>query len=136
MLKKTITYTGFDGEEYTEDFYFNISKSELVEMHLSVEGGLDTMLKNILNAKDVPELSKFFKRIITMSYGRKSADGKRFEKSEQISNEFTQTKAYDNLFMELLLDAKKAADFVNSIMPIELVKEITESEEINNDVNG
>lgn len=135
MLKKTITYTGFDGEEYTEDFYFNISKSELVEMHLSVEGGLDVMLRNILNAKDVPELSKFFKRIITMSYGRKSPDGKRFEKSEQISNEFTQTKAYDTLFMELLLDAKKAADFINSIMPIELVKEITENEELNTDVN-
>ena len=132
MLKKPITYSGFDGEEYTEDFYFNMTKSELTELHLSTEGGLDQMLTKIINAKDVPGLSKFFKKIIAMSYGEKSADGKRFMKTDDagrpLFDRFQQTNAYDNLFMELLTDDKAAADFINKIMPIELVKQVQKME--------
>ena len=40
MLKKTITYTDYNDNERTEDFYFNFSKAELTEMELSTVGGL------------------------------------------------------------------------------------------------
>lgn len=124
MFKKPITYTAFDGEEYTEDFYFNFTKTELTELHLSTEGGLDVMLKKIMAAKDVPELSKFFRKIILMSYGERSADGKTFMKSKEISERFANTAAYDVLFMELFTDAKAAGNFINRVMPIELVKQV------------
>lgn len=122
MLKKTITYTDYDDVERTEDFYFNLSRAEVMEMELGIAGGLSEMLDQIIKAKDVPSLIKVFKEIILKSYGEKSPDGKRFIKSEEISNAFSQTEAYSNLFMELSTDADAASKFVNGIMPKEVSK--------------
>lgn len=117
MLKKTITYTDYNGSERTEDFYFNLSPAEIVEMELSVNGGLSTMISNIISAQDTPALVKTFKSLIFKAYGEKSADGKRFIKSTELSEEFSQTEAYSKLFMELATDAQAASDFVNGIIP-------------------
>ena len=81
MLKKTITYTDYDDVERTETFYFNISESELTEMQLSTEGGLAERLQKMVDAQDVPSVTKVFKDIILKAYGEKSADGKYFRKS-------------------------------------------------------
>lgn len=126
MLKKTITYTDYDGNERTEDFYFNLSKAELTEMELTTEGGLQTVLKNIVEARDIPRITAMFKKLLLMSYGQKSADGKRFIKSQQLSEEFTQTEAYSNLFLELLSDEDAAAAFVKGIVPADLAKEVNQ----------
>lgn len=126
MLKKTITYTDYDGNERTEDFYFNLSKAELTEMELTTEGGLQTVLKNIVEARDIPRITAMFKKLLLMSYGQKSADGKRFIKSQQLSEEFTQTEAYSNLFLELLSDEDAAAAFVRGIVPADLAKEVNQ----------
>lgn len=126
MLKKTITYTDYDGNERTEDFYFNLSKAELTEMELTTEGGLQTMLKNIVEARDIPRITAMFKKLLLMSYGQKSADGKRFIKSQQLSEEFTQTEAYSVLFLELLGDEDAAAAFVKGIVPADLAKEVNQ----------
>ena len=117
MLKKTITYTDYNGLERTEDFYFDLSKAEVAEMEMSVDGGYSGLLTNIINAQDKPALIKIFKEIILKAYGEKSLDGKRFVKSEEISTAFSQTEAYSILFMELATDDKAAADFCNGIMP-------------------
>lgn len=126
MLKKTITYTDYDGNERTEDFYFNLSKAELTEMELTTEGGLQTVLKNIVEARDIPRITAMFKKLLLMSYGQKSADGKRFIKSQQLSEEFAQTEAYSNLFLELLSDEDAAAAFVKGIVPADLAKEVNQ----------
>lgn len=117
MYKETITFTDYFGVERTEDFYFNLTKTELAEMQLSVNGGYASMLDRIVKAKDVPSLSKIFKEIILKSYGVKSDDGRRFIKNEQISEEFTQTAAYDQLYMKLITDDEFAATFCNGILP-------------------
>ena len=124
MLKKPITYTDYNGVERTEDFYFNLSKAELMEMELGVTGGMTEMLNKIIAAKDAPSLMKTFKEMIMKSYGIKSDDGKRLVKSEEISTAFTQTEAYSVLFMELITDDKAAADFVNGIIPNEIQTEV------------
>ena len=124
MLKKPITYTDYNGVERTEDFYFNLSKAELMEMELGVTGGMTEMLNKIIAAKDAPSLMKTFKEMIMKSYGIKSDDGKRLVKSEEISTAFTQTEAYSVLFMELITDDKAAADFVNGIIPNEIQAEV------------
>lgn len=116
MLKKTITYKDYNGVERTEDFYFNLSKAEIMEMELSVDGGWTEMVKKVASAKDGPTIMKIFKDVIGKAYGEKSADGKYFEKSDEISRRFFQTEAYSDLFMELVTDAKKAADFMNQIV--------------------
>ena len=117
MLKKTFTYTDFNGVERTEDHYFNLSKAELMEMELSTTGGLAEMINKIVAAQDAPAIVKIFKDLVLKAYGQKSADGRRFIKSKELSDEFSQTEAYSQLFMELATDADAAAAFVNGIVP-------------------
>ena len=124
MLKKSITYRDYNGVEYTEDFYFNLSKAEIMEMEMGTTGGLAEMITKIVAAQDAPAIIKIFKDLILKSYGEKSADGKRFIKSDEISTAFTQTEAYSELFMELATDAEAAAAFVNGIIPADMAKEV------------
>jgi hypothetical protein len=122
MLKKTVTYVDYNGVERTEDFYFNLSKAEVAEMELSVEGGFSKMLEEIVKSKDNVRIMELFKQMVLKAYGEKSADGKRFVKSKELSEAFSQTEAYSEIFMELALDEKAAAAFVNGIMPANLGK--------------
>ena len=117
MLKKTITYTDYNGVERTEDKYFNLSQAEIMEMEMSTAGGLAEMIQGIVAAQDAPAIIKIFKELILKAYGEKSPDGKRFIKSEELSTAFSQTEAYTKLFMELATDADAAATFVNGIVP-------------------
>lgn len=117
MFRKTITYVDYNGEERTEDFYFNLTPAELTEMELSFDGGFSESIKQIISAKDMPSIIKVFKKLIQDSYGEKSLDGRRFIKSKEVLDDFIQTEAYSILFMELATDEEKAADFVNGIMP-------------------
>lgn len=117
MLKKTMTYTDYDGNERTEDFYFNLTKAEVAEMEMSHDGGLVKMIEKIVAEQNGKRIVEIFKDLILKAYGEKSLDGKRFVKSEEISNAFAQTEAYSDLFMELALDAESAAAFVNGIVP-------------------
>lgn len=117
MLKKTITYNDYNGAERTEDFYFNLTEAEVVEMQYSIGGGLKERLERIIKKQDQPAILREFKKLILMAYGEKSDDGKQFMKSEEISKRFECTEAYSNLFMELATDADKASEFVNGIVP-------------------
>ena len=117
MLKRTITYTDYNGEERTEDFYFNLTKAEVIEMQYSIGGGLKDWLENIVKAKDQPSIIREFKKVILAAYGEKSPDGREFMKSDEIRHRFECTEAYSILFMELATDADKASEFVNGITP-------------------
>ena len=118
MLKKTITYEDYDGNKRTEDFYFNLSKAEVLEMEMGISGGMTQMLNRIIAEQDSEKIIKTFKEIILKAYGEKSPDGKRFIKSEELSTAFSQTEAFSQLFMELATDADAAAKFVNGIIPV------------------
>ena len=123
MLKKTMTYTDYNGIERTEDHFFNLSKAEIMEIEMSTTGGLAEMIKRIVAAQDQPAIIKLFKELILKAYGVKSPDGKRFIMSDEISLEFSQTEAYSQLFMELATDADAAAAFVNGIIPADMAKQ-------------
>ena len=128
MLKKTITYNDYNGVERTEDFYFNLSKAELMEMEMSISGGLTEMIEKIVATKDAPAIMKIFKELVLKAYGEKSADGKRFEKKNgALAEAFAETEAYSQIFMELATDADKAAEFVNGIMPGDIAKQLPKS---------
>ena len=117
MLKKTITYTDWKGAQRTEDFYFNLTQTECVQMEMSKEGGLIENINRIVERQDGVEIMNIFKDLISTSYGEKSPDGRRFVKSAQLSEEFMQTPAYDILFMELVTKPEAAAAFVQGIVP-------------------
>jgi hypothetical protein len=121
LLRKPITYTDFNGDEQTEDFYFNLTKAELVELEMGHEGGLSDALRKIVASKDGAKIMQEFKSIILRSYGQRSMDGKRFVKSQQLRDEFESTEAYSELFMSIVTDPEAAADFVRGIMPGDLM---------------
>lgn len=118
MIKKTITFTDYNGVERTENFYFNLSQAEVMEMEMSTAGGLAEYIQKIVDTQDAPEVIKLFKGLILKAYGEKSSDGKRFMKNNgALADAFAETEAYSILFMELSTDAEKAAEFVNGIVP-------------------
>lgn len=123
MLKKTITYTDYNGVSRTETFWFNLSKAEILEMQLTTDGGLAEMLQKIIETKDAPSLVTIFKDFIFKAYGEKSPDGKRFIKSKELSEAFSQTEAYSQLFMELATNDEAAAAFINAVIPADMAKE-------------
>lgn len=120
MYKRTITYTDYFGQERKEDVYFNLNRSELTKLQLSTQRGYVNMLQDLIDKNDGPTIMKTFDEIIRMAYGEKSEDGRRFIKSPELSEAFTQTPMYDQLYMELCTDAKAAAEFVNNIIPQDL----------------
>lgn len=126
MLKKVITCENFNGVETTEEYWFNLTESEIIEMQLGTAGGLDQKISQIVSGLDLPEVVKFFKDFVLKSYGVKSPDGKRFIKNDEIREAFSQTNAYNKLFMELAFDDKAAADFINGVIPKGLADKISE----------
>lgn len=127
MYNKEIKYVDFDGNERTETFQFHLSKAELAEMELSKVGGFKNYIQAIIDADDREQLLTLFKGLILKSYGRKSEDGKRFVKSEEISRAFEECPAYSELFIELVTNTDAAISFVNGIIPPELQKKVEES---------
>lgn len=117
MWIETITYKGYDDAIYTEDFCFNISRAELIKMNYSVSGGMEGLLKRICQEKDNVKLYKLFEDLIDKAYGRKSLDGKRFEKSPEILQEFKQSEAYSEFIVKLMQDPKYAVKAVQGMLP-------------------
>lgn len=117
MLKKTIKYEDYNGQEREEDFYFDLSEAEIIEMDVNEPEGFEGKMRRVMGSHDGKQIMAMFKEFIRAAYGEKSPDGKYFDKSEEISRRFEHTKAYNVLFMELCTDAKKASEFVSAVMP-------------------
>ena len=127
MIKKTITYTDFNGGERTEDFYFHLTKAEITKMEMSVNGGMAERIQRIVSAQDQPAIIEVFEDLIKKSYGVKTPDGRGFVKRKEDLEAFMATEAYSQLFMELATDSDAASKFVNGIIPADLSKQIAEN---------
>lgn len=124
MITKKITYTDYNGNKRTEEFCFHLNKAELMKLELGVKGGLTEMMQRIISAQDSPEMIKVFEELVLKSYGVKSLDGRNFKKNKEVTEDFMQTEAYAELFMELTTDPKKAAEFFNGVIPAEMAKDL------------
>lgn len=129
MLVKPITYTDYNGRERTEKFYFNLTKAELWDMEFGETGGMRNLIQLMLEKQDLPKIIKEVKRFILAAYGEKSLDGRRFIKSEELSEAFKQTPAFSALYMELISDGATAADFINGLMPEDMAAQMEEKTE-------
>lgn len=127
MYKKTVTYEDYDGVKRTEDFYFNLNKAELIQW-LTCNGGftLDKQLQRLYNMSRGKDIMDVFEDLLRRSYGVKSLDGRQFNKTKEIWEDFRSTEAYSVIFTELVTDAKKAGAFFNSILPKGMISEINE----------
>lgn len=130
MLKKTITFTDYNGVEKKKDYRFNLSKAELMEMEVGTTGGYVEMIQKIVDAQDGPQLIKIFKELVLKAYGEISEDGERFVKSDELSKAFSETEAYSQIFMELATNDVAAAEFINGIIPADLAEKAAQMPKI------
>ena len=119
MLKKTVTYTDYNGIDHTEDFYFNLTKVECMELEFGFGSGdtLSGSIQTLINAGDMATVIKTIKKIVLTAYGVKSPDGKRFVKNDTVRTEFEENPAFEQIYWELVTDSEKAADFISGIVP-------------------
>lgn len=119
MYKKTLTYEDFDGEEITEDFYFNLNKAEIIEHDDLIEAiaryGKRAEKKDEFGSKDMKTMMSYIKELMFLSYGEKSEDGRRFVKSEEILTDFINSNAFPDIYMEILTDETVATEFVEGV---------------------
>lgn len=120
MIKKTVTYTDYNGNERTEDFRFNLNRNELLKLQSKYPEGFDKRMQKIVSENNAEEMLNVFEYLLLSSYGIKSEDGSRFDKSEEISNTFKSSPAYDIIFMELANNEEEASKFINGIIPANL----------------
>jgi hypothetical protein len=120
LIGKTVTYKNFNDEEVTETFYFHLTKADLTELELSMNGGLTEAVKIMMTKQDAPSLIKAFKLVLKQAYGRRSEDGARFVKKDEWWDEFVSTNAYSDIFMTLVNDAAAAAEFIKGCLPKDL----------------
>ena len=125
MLKETITYQDFNGVTRTEDFYFNLTEAETMEMEMSANGGFSEYIRRIIAAQDPATLIKIFKDLILKAYGERSLDGRQFIKKPELAEAFSYTEAYSQLFMKLATNTEAATKFVNGIAPKKKAEEAT-----------
>ena len=130
MIRETVSYVDYNGTPRTEDLYFNLNESEMVELEIMTPGGFGSILENAIKTNDTKLMMKIFKDLIMKSYGIKSPDGRRFIKSAEISEEFSQTEAYNEFFMSLLTNAEKASGFVNNIFDSKMLKKAMNNKEV------
>lgn len=130
MYKKVIKYEDFNGTQREETFYFNLSKAELMEMELSTKAGVEEMIRVLIATKDNATIVKTFKDLILKSYGIKSEDGTRFIKTQQLRDEFEQSNAYSEFFIELLSNPDEQVRFINGVVSGVNMPEMNESDAI------
>ena len=121
MIKQTITYTDYNGNERTEEYWFNLSKAELLRLETTTKGGFQKMLENAAASEDNYRIIEVFEDLIKHSIGMKTLDGKYFKKSKEFTEDFVQSEAYSTLLFDLLQDAEKANAFIRGIMPNDLL---------------
>ena len=134
MIKKTYSFTDYNGNERTEDHYFYLNDAEIVKMELGVDGGFTEKIKRIISARNIPEIIKVFDEMIDASYGIKSPDGREFIKTPEITAKFKQTEAYSKLFMDFVTKEGFAANFFNELIPHDMADEASETKEENQNV--
>lgn len=124
MIKKTIRYEGVNGP-IEEDFYFHLSKVDLLEMEAKHEriGGLQGYYEKTMATKDPSKILDMVKWFIESSYGERTETGRHL-KNSRIREEFIGSDAYSELFMELAQDPEKVNTFVNGLVPRDLAEQM------------
>lgn len=134
MYKRVVTYEDYDGNKRTEEHYFHLNKAEILQW-LTCNGGftIDKQLQRLYEASRGRDIMEVFEDLLKRSYGKKSLDGRRFDKSEELWQDFKATEAYSIIYTELITDAKKAGAFINAIIPNNLAVEVNKIMEENRD---
>lgn len=143
MIKKTISYHDYEGNERTDDFYFHLTQVELSKINSdpSLPGGLEESVARASKNEDAGELLRIIDLMISRSYGVKLPDGgfvKRNASGLPLYELFVNTEAYDNLLTELIQNEEGIINFLTGCLTKEAQDKVRaefakrKEEEINN----
>lgn len=136
MFSKEFEYTGYDGKPKKDTYWFNLSEAELYEIDLSSIRGFTGEMNKLLKEERTKEIVDAFKNIILGAVGVVSADGRKFLKSEEIKEDFYRSKAYSQLFVELVSSGEKVAEFLRGAIPEEIRQRMEADEAAGNEENA
>lgn len=132
MIKETIEYTDFNGNVLVEDFYFNMTKDELIQLGAKTGNSLEQRINDLIVSENMAEIYDIFRTIVLDAYGEKSDDGRRFVKSKELSEEFAQTNAFSELIFKMINDPEYATKFMEGLMPKDILDEVKKMEKLSN----
>lgn len=128
MFIKKHTFFGYDGKERTEEFMFNLNKAELIKfMTTNGDYTLDKLVARLTEERNTKRVMEIFEDLMRLSYGRISVDGRKFEKSDALWEDFHQTEAFSDIFSDIVSDEKKAVEFITGIIPKAMADEIAKA---------
>lgn len=128
MFSRTFEYTGYDGQTHKDTWWFNLSEAELYKLELSNLGGMNGMMNKLLRESKPGEIVDLFEKLILSAVGERSVDGRKFLKNEEIRQDFYQSKAYSDLFVELVKSGDKLAEFLRGAIPAEVAEALAKAE--------
>lgn len=128
MFSRTFEYTGYDGQPHKDTWWFNLSEAELYKLELSNLGGMNGMMQKLLRESKPGEVVDLFEKLILSAVGERSVDGRKFIKNEEIRQDFYQSKAYSDLFVELVKSGEKLAEFLRGAIPAEVAEALAKAE--------
>lgn len=131
MFSRDFEYTGYDGQPKKDTYWFNLTEAELYEIDLSSIRGFTGEMTKLLKEERTKEIVDAFKSIILGAVGSVSADGRKFIKNEEIKEDFYRSKAYSQLFVELVSSGEKLAEFLRAAIPEEIRQKMEEKEQEN-----
>ena len=135
MFSRTFEYTGYDGQPHKDTWWFNLSEAELYKLELSNLGGMNGMMNRLLRESKPGEIVEVFESLILSAVGERSVDGRKFIKNQEIRDDFYQSKAYSDLFVELVSSGEKLAEFLKGAIPAEVAAELAKAEEADKEEN-
>ena len=125
MYTKKVKYEDYLGETHEENVSFNLTKIEMLKFQTSVEGGLDKYIEKLQKENDPIKMVLFFDMFVKAAYGKISDDGTRFIKNKELTEEFSQSAAYDTLFSQIISDPNLIQEFLIGCVPKEFKSQIT-----------
>ena len=135
MFSRTFEYKGYDGQPHKETWWFNLSEDVLYKMELSNVGGLNGKMLQLLRDEKPGEIVDMFEKIILTAVGERSADGRRFLKKPrpgypwgEVAEDFRETPAYSQLFMELVSSGEKVSAFLKGAIPADVAEALEKAE--------
>lgn len=128
MLVKKLKFVGYDGQEREEEFMFNLNKAEIIKfMTQNGDYTLDKLILRLTKERQAKRVMEIFEDLMKLSYGKVSVDGRKFEKSDELWEDFVRTEAYSDIFSSIVSDGKEAAAFVNGIIPASMADSIAKA---------
>jgi hypothetical protein len=124
VIKKEITFTNIDGEEVTEEWWFGLEPSDVVDMEIAHLPNPAQYLMQIMEDHDSRALLELWRELMWRSAGKRI--GKLFVKDEATLREFKYGGAYNAIFSEVCSSDDIGAAFFTSILPENIQQKIKE----------